>query len=429
MKFFTDTKTVFLRTGVVIFTSICILGTAFSCSLPGNLLGSKPQITLGILKKDPNVKNDGFVRANSLTSFDNQVDNQGLSGVSVNKLVRYDKDTLFAVTTGKGIIKTTDAGVNWKRMFFFPINSTNSDEKAKTKENTAKIAANDALIVNDLAVDPRNSKKIFAALTEGGVGKIYESIDSGDTFKEIYKEVSDKITVNLVAVDPVETEKIYAVLSGGALIKSTDGGQTWQKIRSFGEVPIQLGFVPEFGKIIYLLFATGGLAFSKDNGETWESQQLSKLASNIGETQNKDKFDIPFVENSVFGKYEKVVPVTTGFSFDYDRKIVAQGRTDKPWILVADRQIWVADDISKSFSKLILPAQQEQLGIYDVTYNAKVGLNNLAVSIGNKLFISSNRGNSWDTRDNINLSGTLGNIRQILVDPENPDLVYLALTK
>lgn len=422
-------KNIFFRRFLVIcFSAISVLGTAFSCSLPtGFGIGQTQATTLGLLKRDSEIREEGFVRANSVVNVDGQNDSQGLSKISISKIYRFDKENLFILTKEKGIFKTEDSAFNWKRIYIVPVDSKNSDNNAKTKENASKIAQNDKLIINDFAVDPADKQNIFLALSENNVGKIYQSKDGGSSFKEIYKEVSQNIGVSLIAIDPVDTQKVYAVLEKGALIKSLDGGQTWQKIRSFKDTPIQIGFVPEFGQAFFLLFATDGLAFSNNSGETWELQKLSKDKSEIGENQPKDNFDISFTQASIFGKYEKIIPVTTGFSFDYDSKRVTKSQNSKSWILIADRQIWVSGNNGQNFKKLVLPAQREQLNIYDVNYNPQVGLSELYVSINNKLFTTQNQGSSWNTQDQINLSGELGNISQILVDSDNPSIVYLAL--
>lgn len=420
-------KNIFNKSLVVLFSVVVILSTAFSCSLPTNFFGSQTQTTLGILKQDPDVRSDGFVRANSVTGVDGKVETQGLSKVSVVKFVRHSKDELFIITKEKGMFKSTDAAVNWSRMYIIPVDSTNGDNNTRSKENSSKISQNDALIINDIAVDPLDSKNIYVALSDNKVGKIYKSSDGGDTWREIFKEVSNNVAVNLITINPLNNKQVYAVLAEGAVIKSLDAGDTWQKIRNFRDVPIQMGFVPEFNNLFFLLFNRNGLAFSTDGGDVWELQNLTKTPSEIGENQPRDTLDFGFVQNSSFGRYEKIVPVTTGITLDQATKKPIPTNANRPWILIADRQIWVSQNGGVNFTKLILPAQDEQLSLYDIAYNPQVGLNNLYVSINNKLFITNNRGQSWNTQDQINLSPEIGNISQIIIEPENPNIVYLSL--
>ncbi|MFM6254933.1 MAG: hypothetical protein ACKPEQ_38340, partial [Dolichospermum sp.] len=82
------------RVLIVIFTSITILGTAASCSIPFINNQSKPTVIYGVLKNDPAVRSDGFVRANAVLQPDGSTDNQGLSGLSVLKIERISKDLL-----------------------------------------------------------------------------------------------------------------------------------------------------------------------------------------------------------------------------------------------------------------------------------------------------------------------------------------------
>lgn len=417
---------IYTRIAIVTLTIVAILGTASSCSIPGFLNNNTTQITYGVIKKDPAVRADGFVRANAVVGLDGNTDNQGLSGLSTLKIFRVDKSKLFILTKEKGLFKTENGGQTWTRIYLIPVGSSNSDNNARQKEITAQIASNDALEINDFAIDSLAPQVIYISVLEGGFGKIYQSLDEGKNFKEIYSEVVKDIRVLFLTVDPLNSSNIFAILEEGALLRSLDSGLSWQKVRSFRDTPVQIGFVPEFNNLFFVLFERDGLAYSNNTGTSWEVLALTKAASEIGENQPKDGLDINFNQNKKFGRYEKIIPVTAGITYRSNGSV--NNPTGKnPWLLVADKQMWYSSDAGNDFKKLVLPLQSEQANIYDVAPDPNSGLNRILASVDNRLFITTNQGQSWNTQDNINLSTAIGNISQILIEPENTEVFYLTL--
>jgi hypothetical protein len=418
-----------LRRSLVIFiSSVAIFGVAGSCSLPGALNSQDSQITYGVLKQDPEVRQDGFVRANAVRDLNGELDQQGLTPISSLKIDRVSAEELYLLTIEKGLFKSNTSGVEWSRLYLLPVGSNAEDENQRTREIREQVAVNDALTLTDFAINPVQSKIIFvAANDEEGLGKIYRSLDGGENFQEIYTEVEEDIGILFLTVDPVNPLRVYAVLEEGALIRSLDGGITWQKIRSFRDTPVQIGFVPEFREILYILFEDEGLAVSTDGGENFDIQELTKAPSEIGERQPEDGLDISFSENETFGKYEKIIPVTAGISRDEETGEILNPDGKEPWILIADRQMWFSEDRGGNFQKLVLPIQSEQVDILDVAPDPNSGLDRIIASVDDRMFITRNQGQTWSTQDFINLSSDTGNIGQVLIEPTNTDIIYITL--
>jgi photosystem II stability/assembly factor-like uncharacterized protein len=114
-------------------------------------------------------------------------------------------DVVYAGTT-EGLYKTENAGRTFKLM-------TGSD-----------------VVVNDVYVDPKNSKRVLLATDRGGV---MISDDAGATFNESNEGMSER-KVSALLVDRNDPSHLYAGVVNdkrfGGVFRSTDGGVSWQQV-------------------------------------------------------------------------------------------------------------------------------------------------------------------------------------------------------
>ncbi len=130
------------------------------------------------------------------------------------------------LSVGDGIYKSTDAGKTWTHL-----------------------GLREGQQIPQIAIDPRDANKILVAVAGHPYGPneergIYRSTDGGQTFQKVlYK---DENTGGAdVQIDPSHPDTAYATLwearegpwengawngSNGGIFKSTDGGQTWQPL-------------------------------------------------------------------------------------------------------------------------------------------------------------------------------------------------------
>jgi photosystem II stability/assembly factor-like uncharacterized protein len=127
--------------------------------------------------------------------------------------------TVYAAV-GANLIKTTNAGKTWQPINHgLPISDTRGPCHCLSQGG-----------VTALAVDPRRTGTVYAALTQGG---IYKSTNGGQTWRGIYTALGYKYTV---AVDPARPTTIYAADEsetgdGPSILRSTNGGRTWVRAR------------------------------------------------------------------------------------------------------------------------------------------------------------------------------------------------------
>jgi len=131
---------------------------------------------------------------------------------------------LYKSTEDRGVYKTTDGGVTWRKVLY---------------------ANADAGVV-DLIIDPTNPRVLYAttwnvrrtpySLSSGGEGSaLWKSTDGGETWENISTNQGlpkGIWGISGVTVSPVNSDIVWALIENkeGGVYKSTDAGKTWKLI-------------------------------------------------------------------------------------------------------------------------------------------------------------------------------------------------------
>ncbi|MCF8240836.1 MAG: glycosyl hydrolase [Melioribacteraceae bacterium] len=178
-----------------------------------------------------------------------------------------------ALGYGDGVYKSTDGGSSWTRLGL--------------KESRQ---------IGGIIIDPGNSDIVYVAAEgsawgPGGDRGLYKTSDGGKTWNKIL-DISLHTGVNNVVMDPRDSNVLYATseqrrrtaftkIGGGpesAVYKSTDGGETWDKIMK-GLPGVHLGGMgidisPVNPDVIYLSVEAaedkGGFFRSTNRGASWK---------------------------------------------------------------------------------------------------------------------------------------------------------------
>jgi photosystem II stability/assembly factor-like uncharacterized protein len=162
------------------------------------------------------------------------------------------------LSVGNGIYKSTDAGKTWTHL-----------------------GLRDSQQIPAIAVDPRDPNRVFAAVLGHPYGPseergLYRSTDGGQTWQKVISK-DENTGASDVEIDPTNPDVIYAAMwearegpwedrnlfngAGGGLFKSTDGGEHWNKLT--GGLPadlsqINVGIAPSDSHRLYATIAQAG---------------------------------------------------------------------------------------------------------------------------------------------------------------------------
>ncbi|NCO05085.1 MAG: hypothetical protein GW939_02980 [Candidatus Magasanikbacteria bacterium] len=170
-----------------------------------------------------------------------------VSGVSVYRLVSDPQDpaALYWASRSAGLLFSYDKGKSWQR---------------------AAVPLNEGFIFG-VVVHPTDKCTLYA--TNGGF--LYKTTDCSRSWTEVYREAKTDVKITGVTIHNFAPYEIIAAQDNGTILKSIDGGKSWQVTKRFKEKglrhiisnPLQEG-------VIYAAFDKKGLAKSTDTGETWE---------------------------------------------------------------------------------------------------------------------------------------------------------------
>ena len=158
----------------------------------------------------------------------------------------------------RGVYKSVDGGATWKNVLYV-------DDKTGAAE---------------LSMDMNNPRILYAAMWEhgrlpwkvisGGPGSgLYKSTDSGETWEKLKDGLPEEMGKMSIAVSRSNPEKVYALIESdsdkeaGGLFVSSNGGKKWSRITNDHRLVqrawyyIELFIDPKNENTIYVLSASG----------------------------------------------------------------------------------------------------------------------------------------------------------------------------
>ena len=158
---------------------------------------------------------------------------------------------------------------------------TSYDEGSTWKQGKTTPLAHAAA---QIAVSPAAPQSAYLAAYEAG---IYRTDDGGLTWRHLSSYPS--AYAHSVLMHPADPETLYVGSEPAAIIRSHDGGETWEECTGFRKVPESnqwwfhsetrdshvraLRMAPHDPDCLYAGIEVGGMVRSRDGGETWQQLQ------------------------------------------------------------------------------------------------------------------------------------------------------------
>ncbi len=175
---------------------------------------------------------------------------------------------LYSPSPQRGVYKSIDGGASWKNVLFV-------DDKTGAAE---------------LSMDMNNPRILYAAMwehgrlpwkvTSGGPGSgLYKSTDAGETWEKMKEGLPEEMGKMSIAVSRSNPEKVYALIESdsdkeaGGLFVSNNAGKKWSRITNDHRLVqrawyyIELFVDPKNDDTIYVMSASA--LRSTDGGKTW----------------------------------------------------------------------------------------------------------------------------------------------------------------
>ena len=208
---------------------------------------------------------------------------------------------IIVAGTLRGVYRSENAGTDWKRIspanhpdlkgvVSLALDPTNEQVVYagtphlpwRTQDGGASWTSIHQGMIDDsdmfsIAVDRTDPQRIFASACSG----IYRSSSRGDLWSKMQGIPGTNRRTHLILQDPVDEKIIYAGTTQG-LWKSPDGGSTWRKTNPYPYVINSIAIDPTDHNQLYLATDRSGILKSHDGGVTFQALNEGFINRNIG---------------------------------------------------------------------------------------------------------------------------------------------------
>lgn len=254
--------------------------------------------------------------------------------------------------------------------------------------NTWKIANSlGKVTIGDIAVDPKYKCVIYATVAN----KLYKSDDCSRSWNQVYFDNDLNVSISSLIVDNSDNAIVYIGTSRGEIIKSADRGNSWQTLYRFDNKIDKIVINQANNKLIFVGTKSNGIFRSIDSGKTWVD-----LSDKLKEFDGDSKF-----QDLIIAEADK-----------------------KTLFLVTHYGLLISVDDGNSWKKIKLITPEDGAIINSVATGSKK-IEEIYYTTNTTFYRSIDGGQNWTTKK-------LPTSRagwKLLVDPEDENLIYLAVRK
>ena len=280
-----------------------------------------------------------------------------------------DQNIIYLGTRGEGVYKTMDGGEIWYHI----------DDLNQALDKRAN--------VYDVAIDPQNNSNLYVGVYQERWGRLLRSSDAGRSFEEVYRVSREQYAIFAVEIDSFDPSIIYIGTAEGGFLKSVDFGKSWKLIKWFDDAITDIKVNPSDTRIVFVSTYKKGIYKTTDKGQNWESLEGLK------------KFPREVEEMNVLVMDKKNVNVLyTGSKYCLLKSV----------------------DSGQSWEKVNIVIPPESVAIQSIALDSFTS-SSLYYGAGNVVYRSYDNGQTWT----VHPIETTKSIKNIVVDPRNPNILYI----
>lgn len=286
------------------------------------------------------------------------------TGANVNVLVKDpgDDNALYLGTLGNGLYYTYDRANSWQY----------ADGLGQRTIRT-------------IEVDPNDKCTVYVAIGN----KVFKTTDCSRSWEQVYFDNETKVNVNAIAVDHTDSNIVYIGVSRGDVIKSFDGGASWQTIYRIKKTIKKIIMDPNNSLRLFVVAQSKGVLFTVDGGSNWDDMNKVLKDTELGVNIK----DMLFIK----GEPEKMF-IATRFG------------------------ILITVDNGENWDKLDLLQPDKKAEINSIAVNPQ-NTNELYYVTNTTFYHSVDRGVNWTT---IKLPTSKAAV-ELLINNSNPNELYMGV--
>ncbi len=281
--------------------------------------------------------------------------------------------------------------------------------------------------VRAVAVDPKNPDKLFISTMDG---QIHVSTDAGQSWRLLASFGKSLLTLDQLLVDSRDSNVIYTSghrgkLAGG-FFKSTDGGVTWKESKDLREQAIHAMTQAKSDPNLIYVGTKDGVWFSKDSGDGFKRVESGTMPLDINSVAVDPKNNNTLYAGTTWRPYKSTDNgknwrlIKTGMIDDSDIFAITVNPENTSHVIAsACSGIYESLNGGDNWKKIQgIPSTSRRTRDI-VQHPARLGTIYAATTEG--FWMSVNGGKSWSMTTSRNME-----VNKIAVHPDKPDRVFIA---
>jgi photosystem II stability/assembly factor-like uncharacterized protein len=278
-----------------------------------------------------------------------------------------------------------------------------------------------------VTIDPRDKNRLYLSTLDG---QIHTSADGGKSWVLLVNLNEPQLVLDQLFVDSRDSKVIYASghrgKVGGGFFKTTDGGLTWKKSKDLSGEAIHAMTQAKDNPNMLFVGTTNGVFVSKDSGDDWEKISSSTMPVNLNSMAIDPRRSSTIYAGTNWRPYKSTDSgqswrlIKTGMIDDSDVFAVTIDPRNAEHIIAS-----ACSGIYESFSggdnwKKIQGIPSQSRRTRDIVQHPTIaGTVYAATTEG--FWMTTNGGKSWALTTQRNLE-----INSIAVHPEEPNRIFIA---